>query len=191
MRRDSCEVRQLLASHRWLFRHQPILHVCGNAELSSFSDGFGSLQSGRQLFGLCQSFRCPGSPIVTIDIVARQFCHVIVPTVARRSLCSRPITSDFIGSAFTCASWMRPHFVHRRVQCSNPERAEVIRWISMRDWHLGQRGRSATRGDRLDVCGSGNRLPPVNQAGALPSWLRWLAERCGDRSSMPTRRYYR
>jgi hypothetical protein len=103
---------------------------------------------------------------VTIDIVARQFCHVIVLTVARRSLCSRPITSDFIGSAFTCASWMRPQFVHRRVQCSNPERAEVIRWISMRDWHLGQRGRSATRGDRLDVCGSGNRLPLVESGGS-------------------------
>jgi hypothetical protein len=115
-------------------------------------------------------------------------CHR--PTCGvRRSLCSRPIASDFFGSAFTCASWIRPHLVHRRVQCSNPERAEVICWISMRDWHLGQRGRSATRGDSLDVCGSGNRCLRLNQAGALPSYLRWVPERCGDRSSMPTRRY--
>jgi hypothetical protein len=35
-------------------------------------------------FGLCQSFRCPGSPIVTIDILARQFCHVIVLTSSGR-----------------------------------------------------------------------------------------------------------
>jgi hypothetical protein len=73
---------QLPASRRRLFRHQPIFHVCGNAKLSCFSDGFGSLQSGRQPFGLCQSLGCPGSPIVTIEIVARQFCHVIVFTVA-------------------------------------------------------------------------------------------------------------
>lgn len=84
----------------------------------------------------------------------------------RRSLCSWPIASDFIASAFTCASWIRPHLVHRRVQCSNPARAEVICWISMRDWHLGQRGRPATRGDRLDVCGSGNRCPPVKSGGS-------------------------
>jgi len=46
--------------------------------LCCFSDGFGSLQSERQLFGLCQTLGCPGSPIVTIEIVARQFCHVIL-----------------------------------------------------------------------------------------------------------------
>jgi len=74
---------------------------------------------------------------------------------ALRSLRSQPIASDFIGSAFTCASWIRPHLVHRTVQCSNPERAEVICWISMRDWHLGQRGRAATGSDKAGVCGSG------------------------------------
>ena len=72
-----------------------------------------------------------------------------------RSLCSQPMASAFIGSAFTCASWIRPHLVHRTVQCSNPERAEVICWISMRDWHLGQRGRAATGSDKAGVCGSG------------------------------------
>jgi hypothetical protein len=36
----------------------------------------------------------------------------------------------------------------------------------MRDWHLGQRGRSAAPSDRSDVCESGNRLPPVNQVRA-------------------------
>ena len=74
---------------------------------------------------------------------------------ALRSLRSQPIASDFIGSAFTCASWIRPHLVHRTVQCSNPERAEVICWISMRDWHLGQRGRAAAGSDKAGVCGSG------------------------------------
>ena len=43
-----------------------------------------------------------------------------------RSLCYQPIASDFIGSAFNCASWISLHSVHRRVQCSNPKRAEVI-----------------------------------------------------------------
>src|SRR5258705_4568320 len=52
-----------------------------------------------------------------------------------------------------------------------PERAEAICWISMRDWHLGQRGRPATRGDKLGVCGSGNRCLPLNLAGALPNSL--------------------
>ena len=81
-------VSQLLASRCWPFRRQPIFHVCGNAKLCCFSDGFGSLQSGRQLFGLCQSLGCPGSPIVTIEIVAHQFCHVIVLTVAPSGRCA-------------------------------------------------------------------------------------------------------
>lgn len=72
-----------------------------------------------------------------------------------RSLCYQPIASDFTGSAFTCASWISLHSVHRRVQCSNPERAEVICWTSMRDWHLGQRGHAATRGDTAGICRSG------------------------------------
>jgi hypothetical protein len=72
-----------------------------------------------------------------------------------RSLRYQPIASDFIGSALTCASWISLHLVHRRVQCSNPERAEVICWTSMRDWHLGQRDRAVTRGDKVGVCGSG------------------------------------
>jgi hypothetical protein len=59
------------ASRRWPFRRQPTLHVCGNAKLCCFSDGFESLQSWRQLFGLLQSLGCPGSPIVTIEIVAQ------------------------------------------------------------------------------------------------------------------------
>jgi hypothetical protein len=32
----------------------------------------------------------------------------------------------------------------------------TLRLTSVRDWHLGQRGRAAARGDRVCVCGSGN-----------------------------------
>ena len=171
------------------FRRQPTLHVCGNAKLSCLSDGFGSLQSGRQLFGLCQSLGCPGSPIVTIEIVAHQFCHVIAPAVAFPGRCAPSRwhrTSS--GSAFTCASWISQHLVHRRVQCSNPERAEAICWISMCDWHWGQRGRPATRGGKLGVCGSGNGCLPLNRRERYRTLChRWMPERCGDRSSMPTR----
>jgi hypothetical protein len=39
---------------------------------------------------------------------------------------------------------MWPHFMHRRVQCSKPERAGIARWIAIRAWHLGQRGRWAS-----------------------------------------------
>jgi hypothetical protein len=59
----------------------------------------------------------------------------------------------------------------------------------MRDWHLGQRDRPARRGDRLDVCGSGNRCPPVKSGGSATELSPIVPERCGDRSSMPTRRY--
>jgi hypothetical protein len=67
------------------FRYQPFPHVSGKAKLLGFSDGFGSHRSGRQLSCLRQSLRCLGSPIVTIEIVARQFCHVILLTVALES----------------------------------------------------------------------------------------------------------
>jgi hypothetical protein len=49
------------------------------------------------------------------------------------SPCSQPIESAFIGSAFTCASWIRPHLMHLGVQCSKPARAAVVRWTSVRD----------------------------------------------------------
>jgi hypothetical protein len=75
---------------------------------------------------------------------------------ALRSLCSQPMESDFIGSAFACASWIRPHLIHLSVQCAKSVRAAVMRSTSVRDWHLGQRGRAAARGDRVCVCGSGN-----------------------------------
>jgi hypothetical protein len=81
-------VSQLFASRRWLFRHQPTFHVCGDAKLFGFSDGFGSLQSGRQPFGLRQSLGCPGSPIVAIEIVGRQCFHLIVLTVALSGRCA-------------------------------------------------------------------------------------------------------
>jgi hypothetical protein len=64
---------------------------------------------------------------------------------------------------------MRPHLTHLSVQCSKPGRAAVIRWTSMRDWHLRQRGRAAARCDRVGVCRSGNRYLPWNAAGALPN----------------------
>jgi hypothetical protein len=75
-----------------------------------------------------------------------------------------PRTSDVIGSMLTCVSWIRPHWVHLNVQCSKPDRAALTRWTSVHDWHLGQRGRAATRGDNVDVCGSGI-------ACFLPGWI--------------------
>jgi hypothetical protein len=72
---------------------------------------------------------------------------------------SQPRASVFMGSVGTCASRISPHLVHRSVQCSNPERAAVMCWTSMRDWHLRQRGRAAARGDRVGVCGSGIGAP--------------------------------
>ena len=68
-----------------LFRYQPFPHVSGKAKLFGFSDGFGSHRSGWQPSCLRQSLRCPGSPIVTIEIVARQFCHFIVLPVSLES----------------------------------------------------------------------------------------------------------
>jgi hypothetical protein len=40
---------------------------------------------------------------------------------------SQPRAPVFMGSVATCASWIWLHLVHRRVQCSNPERAAVMR----------------------------------------------------------------
>jgi hypothetical protein len=85
---DWIAVSQSLSSCRWALSTQKIFHVCGKAKLSGLSDGFGSHRSGRQLFCLCQSLRCPGSPIVIIEIVARQFCHAIVLTVAVAGRCA-------------------------------------------------------------------------------------------------------
>jgi hypothetical protein len=85
---DWIAVSQSLSSRRWVLSTQKIFHVCGKPKLSGFSDGFGSHRSGRQPFCLCKSLRCPGSPIVIIEIVARQFCHVIVLTVAVAGRCA-------------------------------------------------------------------------------------------------------
>ena len=41
----------------------------------------------------------------------------------------------------------------------------------MRNWHLGQRGRAAARGDSVCVCGSGKDTPRLDQAGVLPNSL--------------------
>jgi hypothetical protein len=81
-------VSQLLASRRWLFRHQPTFHVCGNAKLPGLSDRFGSPQSGRQRFGLRQSFGCSASPIVVIEIVGCQWFHFIVLAEALSDRCA-------------------------------------------------------------------------------------------------------
>jgi hypothetical protein len=51
-----------------------------------------------------------------------------------------------MGSTLTCASWIWPHLVHRRVQCSKPGRDATVRWTVTRAWHLGQRGRWVARG---------------------------------------------
>ena len=42
----------------------------------------------------------------------RPYCGAV------RLQCSQPIESVFIGSAFTCVSWIRPHLMHLSVQCS-------------------------------------------------------------------------
>jgi hypothetical protein len=140
-------------------RRQKFFHVCGNAKLSRFLHCFRSLQSGWQLFGLGQSLGCPCIPIVTASPRGRQLFHV-----GRTSSASaEPQASDFIGSVGTCASRISRHFMHRRVQCSNPERAAAMDRISMRDWHLRQRGRAAARDDRVGVCGSGIALPCIRR----------------------------
>ena len=134
-----------------LGRRQKFFHVCGNAKVSRLFYRFRSLQSGRQLFGLGQTLGCPCIPIVTVRPRARQLFH----DGRTSSASAQPRASDFIGSVGTCASRILPHFMQRRVQCSNPDRAPIICWTSMRDWHLGQRGRAAARGDKAGVCGSG------------------------------------
>jgi hypothetical protein len=77
--------------------------------------------------------------------------------------------ADRIGLHRVGASWIRPHLMHLSVQCSKPVRAAVMRWTSVRDWHLGQRGRAA-RGDRVCLW-IGQRCPPVGsgQNAAKPS----------------------
>jgi hypothetical protein len=42
--------------------------------------------------------------------------------------------------------------VHRTVQCSNPARAAAMCRTSVRDRHLGQRGRAAARGETVWAC---------------------------------------
>jgi hypothetical protein len=76
-----------LSVRPWAFRYQPFPHVRGIAKLCGFSDGFGSYRSGRQRSCPGQSLSRPGGPIVTIEIVAWQFCHVIVLTVALAGGC--------------------------------------------------------------------------------------------------------
>ena len=164
MRRDSCEVRQLLASHRWLFRHQPILHVCGNAELSSFSDGFGSLQSGRQLFGLGQSLGGPASPIVAIEIVSLDFCHVIVLTRRTRVAVLPPNSIAHhragVRGKSALSAPQSPVF--------EPGTCRGIMLDLHGRLHLGQRGHTARRGNNAGFFGSGIDAL-VESAGALPN----------------------
>jgi hypothetical protein len=143
-------------------------------------------------FLACAKPRMPGQPdrdyrdrCASVLSCHRPYCGAV------RSPCSQPIESAFIGSAFTCASWIRPHLMHLGVQCSKPARAAVMRWTSVRDWHLGQRGHAAARGDRVCVCGSGNDA----SRGVRPKRRQTLsvADGCrlsgGDRSGMPTWHY--
>jgi hypothetical protein len=74
------------SSYRWPFRYQPFIHLCCEAKPRGASDGFASHGAGRQLLCLCQGLRCPGSLIVTIEIIRRRFCHFILVTLARTSL---------------------------------------------------------------------------------------------------------
>lgn len=115
---------------------------------------------------------------------------MVLAVGALRSLCYQQIASDFIESALTCASWMSLHSVHRRVRCSNPDRAEAICCTSMHDWHLGQRGHIATRGDKAGLCGPGiGASRRIRRERYRTLCHRCMPERCGDRSSMPTRHY--
>src|SRR5882672_3824291 len=43
-----------------------------------------------------------------------------------------------LGSTLTCASWIWPHLVHRKVQCSKPGRDATVRWTVTRAWHLAR-----------------------------------------------------
>jgi len=107
-------------------------------------------------FLACASRGCPGSPTVTIEIVVRQFCHVIVLPVAPSG---RRAPADRVG-LHRVGVYLRlmDKAAFNASQCPvlEPTRAAVMRWTCVRDWHLGPRGHAAARGDRVCVCGSGN-----------------------------------
>jgi hypothetical protein len=97
---------------------------------------------------------------------------------------SRPRESLFMGSAGTCASWIWPHLVHRRVQCSNPERAAMMRLTCKRDWHFRQRRRSAARGDEVGMCRSGIALPCIGRERYRTLCHRKMPRAGGDAFSL-------
>ena len=80
-----------------LLRYQPFPHLSGKAKLLGFSDGFESDRSSRQLPCLRKSLGCPGSPIVTVQIVARQRCHFIVLTLHSKASTGRHVARGVRG----------------------------------------------------------------------------------------------
>ena len=178
---SACYLRHAVA----LFRHQPFFHFCGKAKLCGFSDGFGSLRSGPQLLCLCQSLRCPGSPVVTIEIVARQFCHVIVLTAALAGRCAasrqhrtssgRRLSAPHEQGRNWCTAGSSARIRHGLRQCDEPLCATGI-WDS--------EAAPAARGNTVCACESGIRAPcgttelPVTDGCQRPG---------GDHGTMPTR----
>jgi hypothetical protein len=81
----------------------------------------------------------------------------------------------------TCASWILPHVVHRRVHCSRPERDGVMRLTTMLALHLGQRGRPARGGSSGGGCRSDTALNP----GGLDFGLKYNGANCRFASTFP------
>jgi hypothetical protein len=62
-----------------------------------------------------------------------------------------------------------------------------MRWTSMRDWHLGQRGRTVARGVKVGICvwgmahslGSGGSVTELSVTGKCREWV-------GDASILPS-----
>jgi hypothetical protein len=89
-----------LTSLCWLFRHQHVFHIGGNAQLSCYSYSLGSFRTGWQFFGICWLRGCLGIPVVSISLCV---FHSFVPSAAnlapRKANRSRWIPSDRLGQS--------------------------------------------------------------------------------------------
>jgi hypothetical protein len=134
--------------------------------LSRFSDCLGSLQSGRQFFCLCQSVGCPGSPVVTIGIVAHRFCHIIVLRAALSGRCapSRYHRISWVGGYLRLAdktAWdasQRP-MLEAGTSCGNALDLHArLAFETTRQRHLARRLAGCLR--------IGQQMPPVEFGGS-------------------------
>jgi len=86
---------------------------------------------------------------VALDAALNKIAQEQASAMASKDVLDHGVLGPFSSRVF-------PHLVHRRVQCWKPARDGIMRWIGMRAWHLGQRGRCATRGGSMggDDCRS-------------------------------------